>query len=101
MNTRRVLLTMLSVRTSAKGRPYLSGFLGNSRVVAFEGEADRFGSPTWDIFVAESEPRDGPPEARQRASGSDAISAIIVTPAGAGGPYRATPRPEHDGDCHG
>ena len=30
MSTARVLLTTLSVRTSAKGRPYLSGFLGKS-----------------------------------------------------------------------
>ena len=70
MANARVLLTTLSVRTSAKGRPYLSGFLGKSRVVAFEGEADRFGNPTWDIFVAEPEPRDGrrrPASARQAA----------------------------------
>jgi hypothetical protein len=33
------------------------GWLGKAKVVGFEGEADRFGSPTWDIFVAEPEPR--------------------------------------------
>jgi hypothetical protein len=65
MNSPRVLLTTLSARTSPKGRPHLSGFLGKSRVVAFEGEADRFGNPTWDVFVAE-------PELRQRPPGGEA-----------------------------
>jgi hypothetical protein len=97
----RILLTTLSVRTSAKGRPYLSGFLGKSRVVAFEGEADRFGNPTWDIFVAEPEPRDGPAAARQRASGSESAFASTETPASAGGSYGAMLRPEHHGVCHG
>jgi hypothetical protein len=55
----RVLLTTLSVRTSAAGRQYLSGFLAKARVVAFEGEPDRFGNPTWDLFLSEPEPRDG------------------------------------------
>ena len=48
-----------------KGRQYLSGFLGKSRVIAFEGEADRYGNPTWDIFVGEPEARDGTPAPRQ------------------------------------
>ena len=64
MSNPRVLLTTLSVRTSARGRQFLSGFLGKSRVIAFEGEADRFGNATWDIFVAEPEPRDGSPGGR-------------------------------------
>ena len=51
--------------------------------VAFESEADRFGNPTWGIFVAEPEPRDGPPAARQRASGSEAASADAEPPASA------------------
>ena len=61
------------MRTAAKGNAnYLSGFLGKSSVVAFEGEADRFGNPTWDIFVAEPEPREGTPGARQGPSERDA-----------------------------
>ena len=102
MSASRVLLTTLSVRTSARGRPYLTGFLGKSRVVAFEGEADRFGNPTWDIFVAEPEPRDWPPAARQRAPGSEAASTSPETPARLpGGSYRAPLRPQHDGGSHG
>ena len=91
MSGTRVLLTTLSVRNSARGRPHLSGFLSKSRVVAFEGEADRFGNPTWDIFVAEPEPRDGAPAARQRASGAGAgyASPDILPPARA--PVLAAP----------
>ncbi|MFO1075873.1 MAG: hypothetical protein U1E17_24845 [Geminicoccaceae bacterium] len=93
----RVLLTSLSIRTSAKGRSYLSGFLGKARVVAFEGEADKFGNPTWDIFLAEAEPREGAPAARQRPAGSEAPSAGTEPPASArarpGSRYTA-PRPE-------
>ena len=47
----------LSVRMSAKVRAYLSGYLGKAKVVAFAGEADRYGNPTWDVFVSEPEPR--------------------------------------------
>jgi hypothetical protein len=94
--TGRVLLTSLSIRTSGKGRPYLSGYLGKARVVAFEGEADRFGNPTWDIFLAEPEPRDGVPAGRQRPSGDGTAAASSVTPAGAGarpgGSYRVPRR---------
>ncbi len=57
MSGARVLLTTLSIRTSARGNEYLSGFLGKARVVGFPGEADRFGNPTWDIFLAEPEQR--------------------------------------------
>jgi hypothetical protein len=61
MTNPRVLLTTLSVRTSAKGRPYLSGWLGKASVVAFAGQPDKHGNPTWDVFLAEPEPREGPP----------------------------------------
>lgn len=52
MSSPRVLLMTLSIRTAASGRSYLSGFLGKARVVAFAGEPDRFGNPTWDILLA-------------------------------------------------
>ena len=54
----KVLLTTLSVRTSAKGRSYLAGFLGKAAVVAFAGEPDKFGNQTWDLFLSEPRPRD-------------------------------------------
>lgn len=53
----RVHLMTLSVRTSGKGNEYLSGYLGKAKVVGFRGEPDRFGSETWNIYVAEPEPR--------------------------------------------
>lgn len=59
----RVLLMRLSVRTSAKGTSYLSGYLGKAQVVAFKGGPDAHGNETWDVFV--SEPRQ---EARQDTS---------------------------------
>ena len=44
--TPRVLLLTLSRRTSAKGREYLSGYLGKTSVVGFPGEPDKFGNET-------------------------------------------------------
>jgi hypothetical protein len=56
MTNPRVLLTTLSARTSAKGRRYLAGWLGKASVVAFAGEPDRYGNPTWDVYLSEPEP---------------------------------------------
>ena len=52
-----VLLLTLSERTSGKGNRYLSGWLGKASVVAFAGEPDKHGNPTWDLFVSEPQPR--------------------------------------------
>ena len=68
MSGPRVLLTVLSVRTSAKGRQYLRGFLGKASVVAFAGEPDKFGNPTWNLFVSEPEPRG---DERERSNAAD------------------------------
>src|SRR3954468_2302597 len=72
----RVLLLTLSERTSGKGNAYLAGWLGKASVVAFRGEDDRHGNPTWDVFVSTPEPKpearpDGraKPSARQRPEG--------------------------------
>ena len=67
----RVLLMQLSERTSGKGNRYLSGWLGKASVVAFAGEPDKHGNPTWDLFVSEPQPRaerqaDGTGEVRPR-----------------------------------
>ncbi len=56
----RVLLLALSERTSAKGRRYMSGWLGKASVVAFEAdEPDRYGNAQWEVFVSTPEPRVG------------------------------------------
>jgi hypothetical protein len=66
-NNRRVLLTTLSCRTSAKGHEYLSGFLAKAKVVAFEGEPDKYGNETWNIYLSEPEPRPVAPVERPSA----------------------------------
>ena len=79
MSGPRVLLMQLSIRTSAKGNQYLSGWLGKAQVVGFAGEADKFGNATWDLFVSAPERRDAPSgassrpvsRARPAASGDD------------------------------
>jgi hypothetical protein len=54
----RVLLMRLSIRKSASGTEYLSGFLGAARVVAFKAkEPDCYGNDQWEVFVAEPEPK--------------------------------------------
>ena len=53
----KVLLLSLSERTSGKGRRYMSGWLGRASVVAFPGEADKYGNPTWELYVATPQPR--------------------------------------------
>src|SRR4051794_27558432 len=57
VNPNRVLLLTLSERVSGKGNAYLSGWLGKASVVAFRGEDDKHGNPTWDLFVSTPEPR--------------------------------------------
>lgn len=76
-----VLLASLSVRTSARGNTYLSGWLGKAQVVGFVGEPDKYGNETWNLFVSEPEQRSG--QAGDRAGhhrstdshGSDEVSA--------------------------
>lgn len=55
----KVLLLTLSQRTSGRGNAYLSGWLGKARLVGFRGEDDERGNPTWNVYAAEPEPREG------------------------------------------
>jgi len=66
MTGNRVLLMTLSCRTSAKGNSYLAGWLGKASVVAFAGEPDKFGNPTWNVFLSEPEPRPDQPRSESR-----------------------------------
>jgi hypothetical protein len=53
MNENRVLLMMLSEKTSAKGSLYMTGWLGKAKVVAFKSrEPDKYGNEQWEVFVA-------------------------------------------------
>jgi hypothetical protein len=92
MTNPRVLLATLSVRTSAKGRQYLTGWLGKASVVAFEGEPDKFGNPTWDVFLSEPEPRPvgqkapaRPPERGPAARREGGRLRVVGAPPGASG----------------
>ena len=53
----RRLLMQLTQRTSGKGNAYLTGWLGEARLVGFKGEPDEYGNERWDIYAAEPEPR--------------------------------------------
>ena len=104
MTRSRVLLTTLSVRASVKGNAYLAGWLGKASVVAFPGEADKFGNPTWDLFLSPAEVRDGPPAPRRAPPGrseadghNDGTPPPRVLP---GGPHGAAQRPQTDGCSH-
>jgi hypothetical protein len=55
----------LSERTSTKGNAYLSGWLGKAQVVGFRGQPDKYGNPTWDLYVSEPEPRGEAPGDRR------------------------------------
>ena len=48
---KKVLIAVLWQRTSAKGNEYLSGYLGEARVIAFRGEPTADGTPTWNIYL--------------------------------------------------
>ena len=56
----RVLMAVLSVRTSAKGARYMTGWLGKGKLVAFPGKADKYGNETFDLYL--SEPRQEVPQ---------------------------------------
>ena len=54
----KVLLCTLSIRTSQKtGRPYVTGWLGKSRLIGFSGEPDKFGNRTIELYLQAVEER--------------------------------------------
>jgi hypothetical protein len=54
----RVLLTTLSVRTSATtGKNYVAGWLGASKLLGWPGEPDKYGNKTIDLFLVGTEPK--------------------------------------------
>jgi hypothetical protein len=93
MSGPRVLLTTLSVRTSAKGNTYLSGWLGKASVVAFQGEPDKYGNETWDLFLCEPEPRDRPAASTPPPRGTSAPQESAAASGRAMAPPSPTARP--------
>lgn len=91
----RVLLADLTECVSGRGNRYLKGWLGASSLIAFAGDPDAEGRPTWKLYLSERQPRQ---DGRQRPLGSEAAPTANDAPATAGAPssgsrYRA-PRPE-------
>lgn len=61
----RVLLAVLSECKSGRGTAYLRGWAGASNLVAFPGEPDDQGRPTWNLYLTERQPREGSPPSRR------------------------------------
>lgn len=53
----RVLFAVLTECESGKGNRYMRGWAGASNLVAFRGEDDEQGRPTWNLYLAERQPR--------------------------------------------
>ena len=53
----KVLLTVLSERTSAAGNRYLSGWLGKARVVGFLDKDATASETIWNVFVQTPAPK--------------------------------------------
>ena len=71
----RVLLAVLSECTSTRGTMYMRGWAGASNLVAFRGEPDEQGRPTWQLYLVERQPRDGSPTPRRPVVEREATSA--------------------------
>ena len=89
----RVLLLTLSERTSGKGNRYLSGWLGKASVVAFAGEPDKHGNPTWDVFVSEPQPRAEAGQSGHRRGRNGGPEARTLATARVAGPSAAPAKP--------
>ena len=53
----KVLLAQLVECTSGRGNCYLRGWLGASNLVAFRGDPDDQGGPTWRLYLTERQAR--------------------------------------------
>ena len=88
----RVLFATLTECVSGRGSAYLRGWAGASNLVAFAGEPDEQGRPTWDLYLTERQPRDGTPAPPQRAQARESASGQPAVPSAPGGrpgaPYR-------------
>lgn len=90
MDQAKVLLAELAECVSARGKPYLRGWAGASNLVAFRGEPDEQGRPTWKLYLVERQARDGSATAASRAPSGPAAAA--GAPRAPSARYRAPPR---------
>ena len=65
----RVLLAVPSECVSGNGKAHLGGWAGASNLVAFRGEPDEQGRPTWHLYLAERQPRAEAPQRQERRPG--------------------------------
>ena len=80
----KVLLATLTECTSGRGNVYLRGWAGASNLVAFRGEDDDQGRPTWHLYLVERQPREGGQASARRPQEREATSARATEPASAG-----------------
>ena len=92
----KVLLATLTEAVSGRGNTYLRGWLGASNLVAFAGEPDEQGRPTWNLYLVERQARDaaatGSRKPQERGAGSQPP---VRSGGGSGGRYSA-PRRESE-----
>jgi hypothetical protein len=64
----KTLFAQLTECTSARGSKYLKGWAGVSGLLAFPGDPDEQGRPTWRLYLAERNPKPGtvPDSRRER-----------------------------------
>jgi hypothetical protein len=70
----KVLLATLTECTSGRGNMYLRGWAGASNLVAFRGEDDAEGRPTWNLYLVERQPREGSQASARRPQEREATS---------------------------
>jgi hypothetical protein len=80
----KVLLATLTECTSGRGNTYLRGWAGASNLVAFRGEDDDQGRPTWQLFLVERQPREVSQASARRPQEREATSPQASEPASAG-----------------
>jgi hypothetical protein len=85
----KVLIATLWQRTSGKGNPYLAGYLGKARVIAFNGEATADGTPTWNLYVT--------PGKEQEEGGSGQRESRSPTSSSRTGVQRRAPKSDSGG----
>ena len=80
----KVLFATLTECESARGNVYLRGWAGASNLVAFRGEDDDQGRPTWNLYLVERQPKEDGRASARRPPEREARSARATEPASAG-----------------
>ena len=92
----RVLLATLTEAVSGRGNTYMRGWLGASNLVAFAGEPDEQGRPTWNLYLVERQPRDGVATAAKKPQERNATSRGNSSTSPHSGDRHSAPRRESE-----